>query len=251
MTRKAERQDYPRSFLEKCGELEEKIGHRFQREDLLLAALTHSSFANEKKGRIHYPHNERLEFLGDAVLSAVVSEHIFADEHSFPEGVLTRLRAASVNAEALFEYASALDLGAYMLLNHGLEETGGRRQKNVLADCFEALIAALFLDGGMETASPFILRYAVPKLQELLSGGKLHDRDYKSVLQEKVQTSPGEKLEYRTVEESGPDHDKRFRVALYLNSNLIGEGDGRSKREAEQAAARQALTEWFGASDET
>lgn len=244
--RDARIEDYPQEFLSALSELEEKIGYSFRDRKYLRVALTHSSFANERRTRVHFEHNERQEFLGDAVLSVVVSEHIFADPHSFPEGVLTRLRAASVNAEALHEYAESLGLGGYMLLNHGLEEGGGRHQKNVLADCFEALIGGVFLDGGMEAAAPFVLRFAVPKLQSLLTGGKLYDRDYKSVLQEKVQTSPGEKLEYRTVEASGPDHDKVFRVELYLNSNLIGSGAGRSKREAEQMAAREALNSWFG-----
>lgn len=246
----AQRRDYPRAFLDRLPELSEKIGYSFREEAYLRTALTHSSFANERRSKIRFEHNERQEFLGDAVLSAVVSEHIFADPHAYPEGILTRLRAGSVNADALYDYAVSLSLGEYMLLNHGLEESGGRTQKNVLADCFEALIGGLFLDGGMEAAAPFVLRFAVPRLLALVEGGKLHDRDYKSLLQEKVQTSPGEKLEYRTVEASGPDHDKRFRVELYLNSNRVGEGCGKSKREAEQAAAREALKTWFCGPDE-
>lgn len=242
----AQRKDYPARFLERLPELMEKIGYTFREERYLRTALTHSSFANEKRGKVRFEHNERQEFLGDSILSAVVSEHIFADPHAYPEGVLTRLRAGSVSADALFEYARELSLGDYMLLNHGLEESGGRTQKNVLADCFEALIGGMFLDGGMEAAAPFVLRFALPRLRALVADGVLHDQDYKSLLQEKVQTSPGEKLEYRTVEASGPDHDKRFRVELYLNSNRVGEGKGHSKREAEQAAAREALMTWFG-----
>lgn len=249
-TKNAQRRDYPRSFLEKLPELSEKIGYAFQDESFLRVALTHSSFANEKRGAIHFEHNERQEFLGDSILSAVVSEHIFEDPHAYPEGILTRLRAGSVNADALYEYAKEISLGDYMLMNHGLEESGGRTQKNVLADCFEALIGGLFLDGGMAAAAPFVLRFAVPRLLSLVAGGKLRDKDYKSLLQEKVQTSPGEKLEYKTVEASGPDHDKRFRVELYINSNPVGEGTGRSKREAEQAAAREALKTWFDEKDE-
>ncbi len=249
--RHARLSDYPKAFLTRLPDLMKKIGYSFRDESYLRIALTHSSFANEKRSKVRFEHNERQEFLGDSILSAVVSEHIFADHHAYPEGILTRLRSGSVNADALFEYAKDLSLGSYMLLNHGLEESGGREQKNVLADCFEALIGALFLDGGMEAAAPFVLRFAVPKLKQLVSGGKLHDRDYKSLIQEKVQTSPGEKLEYRTVEETGPDHDKRFRVELYLNSNRVGEGAGHSKREAEQAAAREALRTWFGESFET
>lgn len=244
--RRAVEEDYPQSFLKKLCELEEAIGHRFQNRRYLLVALTHSSFSNERRSRILYEHNERQEFLGDSVLSLIVSRHLFSDEHTFPEGVLTKLRAASVSAEALFEYANRIRLGEYMLLNHGLEETGGRSQKNILADCFEALIAALYLDGGFDTASDFVLRFAKERLKRLVEGGRLRDDDYKSLLQEKVQTSPGERLEYCLVRQSGPDHNKEFEVKVMLNSNPIGTGKGRSKREAEQEAAHKALLTWFG-----
>lgn len=238
--------DYPASFLSRLGELEEKIGYRFRNRKYLFIALTHSSFSNERRNRVLYEHNERQEFLGDSILSLIVSRHLFSDHATFQEGVLTKLRAASVCAEALFEYAQKIDLGSYMLLNHGLEEAGGRRQKNILADCFEALIAALFLDGGIREAESFVLRFATPRLHRLLEGGRIRDDDYKSLLQEKVQTSPGEKVEYRLLCERGPDHHKEFEVEVRLNSNVIGKGCGRSKREAEQEAARQALSTWFG-----
>ncbi len=239
-------EDYPQSFLSRLGELEEKIGYRFQRRQYLLTALTHSSFSNERRNRILYEHNERQEFLGDSVLSIIVSRHLFSDHATFQEGVLTKLRALCVCADALFEYAQEIDLGSYMLLNHGLEEAGGRNQKNILADCFEAMIAALFLDAGLEVAEAFVLRFAVPRLHRLLVGGRLRDEDFKSILQEKVQTSPGEKVEYRLIAERGPDHHKEFSVEVRLNSNVIGQGVGKSKREAEQEAARVALSTWFG-----
>lgn len=242
----AREEDYPQSFLSRLGELEERIGYTFQEKKYLRVALTHSSFSNEKRNRILYEHNERQEFLGDSVLSLIVSRHLFSDHATFQEGVLTKLRAASVCAEALFEYAEELGLGSFMLLNHGLEDAGGRHQKNILADCFEALIAALYLDGGFECASRFVLRFAQPRLHRLMSGGKLRDDDYKSLLQEKVQTSPGEKVEYRLIGERGPDHHKEFEVEVRLNSNVIGQGIGKSKREAEQEAARMALATWFG-----
>lgn len=242
----AKEADYPQMFLTRLGELEEKIGYRFSNRRYLMIALTHSSFSNEKKSRILFEHNERQEFLGDSVLSLVVSRHLFADHATFQEGVLTKLRASSVCADALFEYAKEFDLGSYMLLNHGLEEAGGRMQKNVLADCFEALIAALFLDAGFEKTEEFILRFAIPRLHRLMEGGKIRDDDYKSLLQEKVQTSPGEKVEYRLIGERGPDHHKEFSVEVRLNSNVIGQGVGKSKREAEQEAARVALATWFG-----
>lgn len=248
-TKQAAVGDYPYGFLSRIPELEEKLGYSFREKKYLFIALTHSSFSNERKNRILYEHNERQEFLGDSILSLVVSRHLFSDHTTFQEGVLTKLRAASVCAEALFEYAEELSLGEYMLLNHGLDDGGGRHQKNILADCFEALIAALYLDGGFDVAENFVLRFARPRFAHLLEGGKLRDDDYKSLLQEKVQTSPGEKVEYRLVGEKGPDHHKEFFVEVRLNSNVIGEGSGKSKREAEQEAARIALLTWFGESD--
>ncbi len=244
--RRAQTEDYPQGFLSLLPQLEEKIGYQFRDKKYLYIALTHSSFSNEKRNRILYEHNERQEFLGDSVLSLVVSKHLFFDHKTFPEGVLTKLRASSVCAEALFEYADQIGLGEYMLLNHGLDEGGGRHQKNILADCFEALIAALYLDGGFDVAKDFVLRFAKGRLEKLLEGGKIRDDDYKSLLQEKVQTSPGEKVEYRLIGEKGPDHNKEFSVEVRLNSNVIGTGIGRSKREAEQEAAKKALATWFG-----
>lgn len=238
--------NYPAAFLRLLPELEERIHYHFRDQKLLYTALTHSSFSNEKKFRIHFEYNERLEFLGDSVLSLIVSRHIFASPASFPEGILTKLRAATVCADALFEFAQSIELGKYMLLNHGLEQDGGRRQKNILADCFEALIAAIFLDGGLEEAEKFVLGFAEKKLHELTLGGRLHDEDYKSLLQQKVQTSPGERVEYLLIGETGPDHHKEFTVQVCLNSNIIGTGSGRSKREAEQLAAKNALCDWFG-----
>lgn len=248
--KQARETDYPQHFLSRLPILEERIGYSFQNREYLRIALTHSSFSNERKNRILFEHNERQEFLGDSVLSLVISRHLFSDEASFPEGVLTKLRASSVCAEALFEYGEELELGNFMLLSHGLVDGGGRHQKNVLADCVEALIAALYLDGGFEVASQFVLSLATDRLHRLLQGGKLQDQDYKSFLQEKVQTSPGEKVEYRLIAERGPDHKKEFEVVVCLNSNVIGQGKGRSKREAEQEAARVALSTWFGETDQ-
>jgi len=242
----ANESDYPKGFLTRLPELEDKIGYRFRNLGYLRAALTHSSFSNEKRNRILYEHNERLEFLGDSVLSLIVSRHLFSDHATFPEGVLTKLRAASVCADALYEYASGLNLGEYMLLNHGLSEDGVKKHKNILADCFEALLAAIYLDGGFTAAEEFVLRLAKDRMLGLLEGGKIRDEDYKSLLQEKVQTSPGEKVEYRLIGERGPDHKKEFSVEVRINSNVIGQGVGKSKREAEQAAAKMALATWFG-----
>ncbi len=238
--------DYPAQFLSRLNQLEEVIGYRFKNRKLLWAALTHSSFSNEKRNRILYEHNERLEFLGDSVLSLVVSRHLFADHATFPEGMLTKLRAASVCADALYEYASRINLSEYMLLNHGLSEDGVKKHKNILADCFEALLGAIYLDSSFEEAERFVLSLAKDKMLSLLEGGKIRDADYKSLLQEKVQTSPGEKVEYRLIGERGPDHKKEFSVEVRINSNVIGHGTGGSKREAEQAAAKMALATWFG-----
>lgn len=238
--------DYPASFLSRLDKLEEVIGYHFQNRKYLWAALTHSSFSNEKRNRILYEHNERLEFLGDSVLSLIVSRHLFADHATFPEGMLTKLRAASVCADALYEYASKINLSEYMLLNHGLSEDGVKKHKNILADCFEALLAAIYLDAGFEEAERFVLSLAAERMLSLLEGGKIRDEDYKSLLQEKVQTSPGEKVEYRLIGEKGPDHKKEFFVEVRINSNVIGQGSGSSKREAEQAAAKVALATWFG-----
>ena len=242
----AHEEDYPRSFLSRLDELEEEIGYRFKDRRYLWIALTHSSFSNEKRSRILYEHNERQEFLGDSVLSLVVSRHLFSDHTTFPEGMLTKLRAASVCADALYEYASALNLDEYMLLNHGLSENGVKKHKNILADCFEALLGGIYLDGGFDEAEKFVLRLATDRMHTLVEGGKIRDEDYKSLLQEKVQTSPGEKVEYRLVGEKGPDHKKEFSVEVRINSNVIGHGNGTSKREAEQAAAKMALATWFG-----
>lgn len=246
----AREQDYPQSFLAPLAELEKAIGHHFSQRKYLWIALTHSSFSNEKRNRILYEHNERQEFLGDSVLSLVVSRHLFSGHQTYPEGVLTKLRASLVCADALFEYAERIGLGQYMLLNHGLDEAGGRHQKNILADCFEALIAAIYLDAGFEKAEEFVLRFARARAEKLMGGGKLRDADYKSLLQEKVQTSPGEKVEYHLIGEKGPDHHKEFFVEVCLNSNVIGKGSGTSKREAEQEAARAALSTWFGENNE-
>lgn len=243
---KAREEDYPLRFLSRLPLLEEAIGYSFRNRLLLCVALTHSSFSNDKRNKVFFPYNERLEFLGDSVLSLVISRHLFSRHTTFPEGVLTKLRAQSVCAEALFEYAEKIGLGTYMLLNHGLEEAGGRHQKNLLADCFEALLAAIYLDSGFEMAEKFVMDFAKDRLSHLMEGGKVRDEDYKGILQEKVQTSPGEKLEYHLLGEYGPAHQREFEVEVCLNSNVIGTGKGKSKREAEQEAARVALSTWFG-----
>ena len=234
--------DYPFAFRRLASELEEKISYTFKTKEFFYEALTHSSFANEyssKTGKV-FSFNERLEFLGDSVLALAVAKYIYSRPEEYPEGDMTRIRAACVCEDALFEYANALELGKYLLLGHGEEMSAGRQRKSILSDAFEALIAALYLDGGETIAERFILDAAKERLTGYIKKGSFCD--YKSLLQQIVQNSPGEKLQYTIIGETGPDHDKVFETAVLLNSNVIGTGKGKSKRESEQMAAKAALT---------
>ena len=217
-------------------ELQESIGYSFHNPELLTEAMTHSSYAHEQHKGMKY--NERLEFLGDAVLSIVVSDYIYKHCPELPEGELTKLRASLVCEKSLFDFAKQIDLGSYLRLSNGERRNGGAKRPSIVSDAFEALIAAIYLDGGMEAAKKHILRFVIPEIEQ----HKNHSfKDYKTALQEIIQKNPGEKLEYRLVGSSGPDHDKHFKVEVCLNSNVIGRGGGRSKKEAEQQAAREAL----------
>lgn len=216
-------------------DLEKKIGYTFQDKSYLETAITHSSYANEMKNRC--PYNERQEFLGDAVLSIIVSDYLFKSFH-LAEGDLTKLRAALVCEKSLCGFAAKIDLGSAIRLGKGEEMMGGRTRPSILADAFEALIAAIYLDGGMEAAREFVLPFVMDTLE---SESKIRFHDYKTALQEIVQKNPEEKLSYVLVEESGPDHNKRFEVEVRLNSNVIGHGVGKSKKDAEQMAAKEAL----------
>ena len=218
-------------------ELENKIGYHFNNKDLLKEALTHSSYANEHKAqKIKY--NERLEFLGDAVLSIVVSDYIFKNCPELPEGELTKLRASLVCEKSLFKFAKMINLGSFLVLSKGERNNGGSNRPSILSDAFEALIAAIYIDGGIECAAKHILNFVIP---EIKNTKQKKIKDYKTTLQEIIQKNPGEQLEYVLVNESGPDHNKHFVVEVHLNSNVIGKGGGRSKKEAEQQAAREAL----------
>ncbi|MBR1723843.1 MAG: ribonuclease III [Ruminococcus sp.] len=221
---------------QKMDSLQELIGYHFKNTDLLYEALSHSSFANESKKNRRS--NERLEFLGDSVLSIVVSDHIFKHFKHIPEGELTKLRASLVCESALFEFSKRIRLGEHIFLGHGEELTGGRERPSIVSDAFEAVIAAIYLDGGMEAVRPYVLSF-IPK-DITPSGGKAF-HDYKTELQEVIQRNPEERIEYVLTGESGPDHNKSFTVQVMLNSNVIGEGTGRSKKAAEQAAACEAL----------
>ena len=220
---------------ESVAALQEKIGYKFKNEKLLLEALSHSSYANENK---NLKSNERLEFLGDSVLSIIVSDHIFKHFSHIPEGNLTKLRASLVCESALFDFAKKINLGDYILLGKGEEQTGGRERPSIVSDAFEAVIAAVYLDGGMETAREYVLSF-IP--EDITPKGSDAFHDYKTILQEVIQRNPEERVTYHLKSESGPDHDKHFTVQVMLNNNVIGEGTGRSKKTAEQAAAKEAL----------
>lgn len=217
----------------KIHEFEETIGYKFNDIKLLQTALTHSSYANEKStGEC----NERLEFLGDSVLGVVTAEYFYHNLNHLPEGEMTKRRAACACEKSLYAFAKEIRLGEYIYLGKGEENMGGRNRASILADAFEAVIAAIYLDGGLENARKFVLGFVKKVANE-----KLSLKDYKTELQEIIQKNPDEHLSYVLVGESGPDHDKRFEVEVLLNSNVIGCGIGRSKKLAEQQAAKQAL----------
>ena len=213
---------------------EEIIGYTFKDKSLLQTALTHSSFANEMNGKFDY--NERLEFLGDSVLGMITAEFLFTHHPEMPEGKLTKTRAAMVCEKSLHKFAQSIKLGEFMHLGKGEINTGGRERPSILADAFESLIAAIYLDAGFEEAKKFVLGFiSTADIEETVI------TDYKTALQEIVQKNPGEYLEYFMVGESGPDHCKTFIVEVHLNNNVIGTGEGRSKKQAEQMAAKATL----------
>ena len=211
--------------------LEKKLGYAFRDPALLQAALYHSSYANEHRGA-HIASNERLEFLGDAVLGFVTAEHLYKKHPDLPEGDLTRIRAALVCEESLHEVAQTLSLGDHLCLGKGEEQGGGRRRPSILADATESVFAAVYLDGGIEAARELIHRVLLDKEREELVEERR--RDYKTELQELV-------LRYELTGSTGPDHAKEFAFRVTLNGVTVGEGTGRSKKEAEQSAACAAL----------
>ena len=216
-------------------ELENRIHYTFKNKKLLHEALSHSSYANEGK---RTRSNERLEFLGDSVLSIIVAKHLFTHYTHLPEGELTKLRASLVCEKSLHEFACDFGLGEFLLLGKGEELTGGRERPSIIADAFEALLAAIYLYGGMEQARKFVLQFIPEHLNPKQAKGL---NDYKTTLQEIIQQNKEEKIEYVPIEETGPDHDKTFVVEVHLNSNVIGTGRGKSKKQAEQFAAKEAL----------
>ncbi|MEA4823166.1 MAG: ribonuclease III [Clostridiaceae bacterium] len=223
--------------------LQNAIGYRFRDANLLHTALSHSSYANERRsGKRSSPHtrsNERLEFLGDAILNTVTADYIFRTFPDMPEGDLTRLRASVVCEEALHREALAVGLSQYLLLGRGEDLSGGRERPSILADAVEAIIGAIYLDGGWDPARAFILSFT--RANVAAAAGHGQSNDYKTLLQEIVQKNREETLSYRLADTEGPDHEKSFTIELLLNSNVFAIGTGHSKKAAEQDAARQAL----------
>ena len=221
-------------------DLEESIGYRFRNISLLQNALTHSSYANERWHN-SLASNERLEFLGDSILGMLVAEYLYRNFPDRPEGELTRMRADMVCEKTLAAVANRIELGRHLQLGHGEEQSGGRTRDSILADAVESVIAASFLDGGMEAALSFIQKFILVQVPVT----KMHNLDYKTALQELVQQKKNQVLSYALIGESGPDHDKQFLVEVSLNGTVVGKGSGRSKKRAEQDAARCAIETLF------
>jgi len=219
---------------------EEGIGVTFKDGELLRQAFTHRSYLNEHRGEVS-THNERLEFLGDAVLELIVTHFLYEKFPDKPEGDLTAFRAALVNAVTLSEVASTIGMNDYLLLSKGEAKDTGRARGILLANAIEALIGAIYLDQGYDKAKEFIERHLFPKIEDIIS--KKLWRDPKSTLQEKAQEVEGVTPHYTVIRETGPDHDKQFIVGVYVKEHLLAQGSGKSKQEAEQDAARNALEE--------
>ncbi|QIB70701.1 ribonuclease III [Aminipila butyrica] len=219
-------------------DFQKNIAYQFQEGDYLEKALTHSSFVKEKEQRCGKD-NERLEFLGDAVFDVIISEALYKLLTSDSEGRLTKLRASVVCEKSLAKQARRLELGKFLRMGRGEENMGGRERDSILADAMEAVIAAIFLDGGFEAAKAFVLQTFQETIENAVSG-KL-SRDYKTELQELLQTNGDIRIHYRVDKQEGPDHDKTFYVSLFVEGKTLGNGVGKSKKEAEQNAARYAL----------
>ena len=221
-------------------ELEKAIGYQFRNITLLQNALSHSSYANER-WHDSLKSNERLEFLGDSVLGMLVADHLYRTFPNRPEGELTRMRADMVCEKTLAKVANRLNLGRHLMLGKGEETGGGRNRDSILADAVESVLAACYLDGGMDAAVQFVQKFILVNVPVT----KLHNTDYKTALQELVQQKKNQVIAYRLVGESGPDHDKEFRVEVTLNDEVVGVGTGSSKKRAEQAAAQAAIEKLY------
>jgi ribonuclease-3 len=226
--------------MKEVHELLEKLGYRFRDESLLVNALTHSSYSSEHK-MPYASNNERLEFIGDAYVDAAVGAEIFMIMQDAPEGVLSKNRADVVREESLADAARGIGLGDYIYMGKGEEATGGRNKDSILADCFEAVIGAIIIDGGYDAGRKVVLELLGEKIS-LAVAGKLRN-DYKTMLQEKIQEKEHDiRIRYNTVSESGPDHNKTFTVEVVAGEKVIGRGQGKSKAKAEQEAAKDALS---------
>ena len=223
---------------EKILEFEKSLDLNFENKLLIQRALTHKSYPNENR-QLNLKDNERLEFLGDSVLSLSVSTYIFNEFSNLPEGELAKMRAVIVSAPILAEVAKRIDLGQFLFLGKGEEMTGGRERDSILADTMEAIFGALYLDQGFTAAADFILELLKVDIINVAEGN--HIQDYKTMLQEVIQESGNYRPEYEVVDEEGPDHNKTFIVAVKLNEDSLGSGQGSSKKEAEQEAAKVAL----------
>lgn len=219
-------------------QLEKKIGYTFKDREVITTAITHSSYANERKNK-KLSYNERIEFLGDSVLSLVISEYLYTMYHNLPEGELTVTRAKIVCENSLSKCAIDIGLGKFLLLGKGEELSGGRDKISILSDAFEALIGAIFIDGGFITAKGFILKYMENIIKNCVEGKLFYD--FKTQLQELIQHNGEQHIVYNVIDESGPDHNKIFITEVRINDVIRGKGTGRSKKESEQNAAKDAL----------
>lgn len=217
--------------------IEKNIGYVFENKGLIKTALTHSSYVNENKNSRD---NERLEFLGDSILSLVVSNYIFNYKSNLKEGELTKIRASCVCEKSLINVANKLKIGDYIRLGKGEQNSGGKKRTSILADATEAIIAAIYLDSDLETVSKYVILWLEDTIVSAIKHKK--DSDYKSKLQEEIQKIKGRVLKYEVVDVEGPDHDRKFTICVYCDNKLIGKGQGNSKKEAEQNAAQDALS---------
>lgn len=218
-------------------ELQKVLDYNFKDVNILHTALTHSSYAGSKSGEVEY--NERLEFIGDSILNMIVSLELYKASCTYSEGQLTRMRANIVCEQSLYEAANRISLGKYILLSKGEENTGGRKRPSILADAFEALIASVYLDGGIKKAKKIVLCILGETISYSLDNKVI--TDYKSFLQEYIQKNNKGRIEYKTIREQGPDHNKTFEIALYIDDCIIGTGSGHSKKDAQQGAAKDTI----------
>ena len=232
-----------KDFINSMEVLENVLKYKYNDGNNLLLAMTHSSYANENKHE-RLNSNERLEFLGDAVLNIIISDFIYKNYTSLPEGELTKARASIVCEPALAKCATTLELGKYLMLGKGEEYTGGRTRISILSDAFEAVIGSIYIDGGMEKAREFVLFIMKDTITSSVNGASFID--YKTQLQEVIQKTGDQKIQYEIVEEKGPDHNKLFIVQVKVSDRVMGAGEGKSKKEAEQNAASKALMKLQG-----